>query len=102
MLDRAGLARARLLVICIPERMAVRRILDHAQSVNPQLVVLARAHSQRERRELYRRGVSEVVLGELELALELARRSAQVLGFERERVEREIEARRRDDEAEGG
>jgi CPA2 family monovalent cation:H+ antiporter-2 len=99
-LDRAGLARARLLVICIPERMAVRRVLDHVQAVNPQAVLLARAHSERERRELYRRGVQEVVLGELELALELARRSGQVLGFEAARVESAIEARRRDDEAE--
>jgi len=101
-LDRAGLARARLLVICIPERMAARRVLDHVRAVNPQVVVLARAHSERERRELYRRGVREVVLGELELALELSRRSAEVLGFEPERVESAIEARRRDDEAESG
>jgi hypothetical protein len=82
--------------------MAVRRILDHVQRVNPKVVVLARAHSERERRELYRRGVTEVVLGELELALELSRRSAQVLGFEAERVEAEIESRRRADDGEGG
>jgi CPA2 family monovalent cation:H+ antiporter-2 len=101
-LDRAGLAQARLLVICIPERMAARRVLDHVQAVNPQAVVLARAHSERERRELYRRGVQEVVLGELELALELSRRSGQVLGFEAAQVESAIEARRRDDQAESG
>jgi CPA2 family monovalent cation:H+ antiporter-2 len=99
-LDRAGIAHARLLVTCIPERMAVRRVLDHVQAVNPGAVVLARAHSERERRELYRRGVREVVLGELELALELARRSGQVLGFEPAQVESAIESRRRDDEAE--
>jgi CPA2 family monovalent cation:H+ antiporter-2 len=95
LLDRAGVASARLLVICIPERMAVRRIVDHAQDVNPRLVILARAHSDRERDELYQRGVAEVVHGEQELALELSRRSGQVLGFDAPALEQAIDALRR-------
>jgi CPA2 family monovalent cation:H+ antiporter-2 len=100
-LDGAGVARARLLVVCVPERMAVRRIVEHAQAVNPGLVILARAHSHRERNELYARGVAEVVLGEQELALELGRRSAQVLGLESGTLERELEALRRSESAPG-
>lgn len=94
-LEGAGVARARLLVVCVPERMEVRRIVEHAQAANPRLVILARAHSRRERDELYARGVAEVVLGEQELALELGRRSAQVLGLEAAALERELEAMRR-------
>lgn len=94
-LDGAGIARARLLVVCIPERMAVRRVVDHAHAASPGLVVLARAHSDRERDELYERGVAEVVHGERELALELGRRSAQVLGLDTDTVERALDEIRR-------
>jgi CPA2 family monovalent cation:H+ antiporter-2 len=96
-LDRAGVARARVLIICIPERMAVRRIVDHARQANPGLLVLARTHSNPERTRLYQRGVAEVVMGELELALELGRRSRQALGFEPTALEGALESLRRGD-----
>lgn len=95
-LEQAGIARARVLVICIPERMAVRRIVDHARSRNPDLVILARTHRESERRHLYELGARAVVLGELELALELSRRSAEALGLDPERVAAELERTRAD------
>lgn len=95
-LERAGLAHARVLVICIPERMAVRRIVDHALARNPGLVILARTHREAERRHLYEVGVRAVVLGELELALELSRRSAEALGIDPAQVAAELEHTRAD------
>lgn len=91
-LDRAGIDRARVLVICVPERMAVRQIVDYALSRNPELVILARAHSEPERRHLYKLGARGVVMGELALAIELGRRSAEALGLDATMVGAELEA----------
>jgi monovalent cation:H+ antiporter-2, CPA2 family len=77
LLERAGLEAARLLVLCIPERMGVRRVVDHVRLTNPALPILARTHSERERRVLVQRGVNEPVLGERELALAMARRALE-------------------------
>jgi monovalent cation:H+ antiporter-2, CPA2 family len=93
-LERAGVARARVLVICVPERMAVRRIIDYARARNPGLVMLARTHRESERRHLHELGASTVVMGELELALELGRRSAEALGIDAARVAAELEHQR--------
>jgi CPA2 family monovalent cation:H+ antiporter-2 len=98
-LDRAGIGSASVLVICVPERMAVRQIVDYAQSCNKQLTVLARAHHEAERRHLYALGAKEVVMGELALAIELGRRSAEALGLDATLVEAELEVLRRGEPA---
>jgi len=76
-LERAHLRSAHLLVLSIPERMAVRRALDYAREVNKGVTVLARTHSYDERIVLEARGAHEAIVGELELALELARRALE-------------------------
>jgi CPA2 family monovalent cation:H+ antiporter-2 len=73
LLDRAQLGHARVLVIAIPDALSTRRIVDYALQVNPDLHIVARTHTRRERAFLVERGVSEAVIGELELALEMAR-----------------------------
>ena len=79
-LDRAHLRSARLLILCVPERMAVRRALEYAREVNPAAVVLARTHSHDDRAFLQAHGAREAVMGELELALELGR--SALAGFD--------------------
>src|SRR5690606_7897654 len=74
-LARADLAHARVLVTCLPERMVVRRIVDHARTTNPALVVLARTHWEAEIHKLHELGASSVVMGEVALAIELGCRS---------------------------
>jgi CPA2 family monovalent cation:H+ antiporter-2 len=76
-LERAEIRAARLLVLCVPERMAVRRALDHAREVNPTVTVLARTHTYEDRAFLETQGADEAVLGEMELALELGRRALE-------------------------
>ena len=73
LLDQARLRQARVLVIAIPDALSTRRIVDYALQVNPDLHIVARTHTRRERAFLVERGVSEAVIGELELALEMAR-----------------------------
>lgn len=89
-LDRAGLARARLLVLCIPERAAIRRALEHARETTPGITLLARTHTEEEGRFLQERWADEAVYGELELALELGRRALLRFGVGPEAIEREV------------
>ncbi|KYG02935.1 hypothetical protein BE21_53980 [Sorangium cellulosum] len=94
-LDRAHLRAAHLLILCIPERMAVRRALEHAREVSKGATVLARTHTHEDRAFLQERGADEAVVGEMELALELGRRALQRFRVEPSVVERSIAAARR-------
>ncbi|MDP3139014.1 MAG: NAD-binding protein, partial [Burkholderiaceae bacterium] len=73
LLARASLDRAMLLVVAVPDRASVRRIVRFARQVNPGIVIVARTHELSERQYLESHGVDEAVVGELELALEMAR-----------------------------
>lgn len=79
-LDRAEIERARVVVVSVPERAAVRRVVDRVRTVNPKVLLLVRTHSARERDHLYGQGAANVVMGELELALELSRQALR--GFQ--------------------
>ncbi|MDE2227970.1 MAG: cation:proton antiporter [Alphaproteobacteria bacterium] len=70
--EAAGPERARLLVIAIPEKSAVRRILAAAHAINPALDIVARTHSHAEADWLKRHGVGRVVMGESQTANEMA------------------------------
>jgi len=70
--EAAGPERARLLVIAVPEKSAVRRILAAARAVNPALDIVARTHSRDEAEWLKRHGVDRVVMGESHTANEMA------------------------------
>lgn len=94
-LDRAQLRGAQLLVLCIPERMAVRRALERAREVCKGTTVLARTHSLEDRRVLHRHGADEAVVGELELALQLGRRALDRFGVETEAIEQTVTEVRR-------
>jgi CPA2 family monovalent cation:H+ antiporter-2 len=95
LLERAGLRAAHLLVLCVPERMAVRRALEYACEASPTTTVLARTHSFDDRAVLERSGAAEAVVGELELALELGRRALARLSVDSEGIEQAIEAARK-------
>lgn len=94
-LDRAHLRTAHLLILCVPERMAVRRAIEHARGVSETVTVLARTHSYREREYLRSKGADEAIVGELELALELGRRALQRFGVAAELTETTVSEVRR-------
>jgi CPA2 family monovalent cation:H+ antiporter-2 len=71
-LEAAGPERAQLLVIAIPERSAVRRILVAARKINPAIAIVARTHSHAEAEWLKDHGVERVVMGESHTATEMA------------------------------
>lgn len=79
-LQRARLDDAKVLFVAIANPIAVRQIVGYVQEHYPLLPVIVRTHTEAERRYLSERGVEEVVLGENELALEMARHGLALVG----------------------
>jgi CPA2 family monovalent cation:H+ antiporter-2 len=79
-LERAGLERAQVLVVALPDAVATRQVVDFARRTAPKLDIVARTHSEQELRQLRSRGVNEAVAGELELALEMTRHTLRRFG----------------------
>lgn len=95
-LERAGIARAKMLVIAIPDRTAARQILAHARDASASIPVVVRTHSDDERKRLHAAGATEAVVGELELALELGRRALEITGVEPTSAQSSVDALRRE------
>ena len=79
-LQRADVARARVLVVALPDPIAMRQVVRIARSANPRLQIVARARSAADREFLLAEGVGEVVIAETELGLEMARYTLGRLG----------------------
>lgn len=75
-----GLGHAGLLAFAIPDSFQLRSALQIVREVNPELDVVARAHSENDMRQLEAMGVGRVVMGERELALQMGRYALQRLG----------------------
>jgi len=71
-LIQAHVARARVLVIAIPDTFHVRRMIETARILNPNIQVIVRSHSEEETR-LLRQEQAEVFLGEEALAIAMTR-----------------------------
>ncbi|HEV2128269.1 MAG TPA: cation:proton antiporter, partial [Thermomicrobiales bacterium] len=87
-LEQAHLERARELVIALADPVVTRQIVDQARHLNPRIRIIVRTHSEVERQWLLRRNVDVVVLGEWELALEMA--SHALRGFGVSAVETDV------------
>jgi CPA2 family monovalent cation:H+ antiporter-2 len=79
-LGRAGLDRARLLVVAIADPMTSRLAVERARELNPRLTVVARARGQTEIAAMRAMGVARLADPELEAALELARAALARMG----------------------
>jgi len=80
-LERAPLDRAAVLVVAIPDPVAVRYVVDTVRRSHPRLPIVARTHSQAERGTLRSLGATAVVVGEVELALEMTRFTLRQFGI---------------------
>jgi CPA2 family monovalent cation:H+ antiporter-2 len=72
-LYEARIKDATALVLAIPDPVATRLALDHAKRINPNLDVIARAHSDSELEFLRKGRVSEAVRPETEAGIEIVR-----------------------------
>jgi CPA2 family monovalent cation:H+ antiporter-2 len=71
-LTAANVAGARALFVAIPDGFEAGSVVETARSLNPGLMVIARAHSDAEEEHLKRLGANHVVLGEREIGLAMA------------------------------
>ncbi|HOW75668.1 MAG TPA: YbaL family putative K(+) efflux transporter [Candidatus Competibacteraceae bacterium] len=72
-LIQAHVARAGVLVIATPDTVRVRRMIEIARALNPDIKTLVRTHSEEEAALLRKEQVGTVFLGEQELALSMIR-----------------------------
>jgi CPA2 family monovalent cation:H+ antiporter-2 len=72
-LIQAHVARARLLVIAIPDAISARRMIETARTLNPRIETVVRTHNDDETRALAEAGAGRVFMGEEELAQSIAR-----------------------------
>jgi CPA2 family monovalent cation:H+ antiporter-2 len=69
----AHVARARMLVIAIPDTFHVRQMIEIARTLNPDIDTVVRTHSEEEARLLRAENAGTVFLGEHELAIAMTR-----------------------------
>lgn len=72
-LIQGHVARARVLVIAVPDPMAARRMLEVARMLNPPIHTVVRTHGEEEAALLRAERADAVFLGEHELALAMTR-----------------------------
>jgi len=77
-LDLANLNGARSLVIAIPNAFEACHVAELGRTVNPSILIVARAHSDTEVEELKQYGADTVIMGEREIAMGMVDRLAQV------------------------
>lgn len=79
-LGRAGLDRARMLVVAVGDPLTARLATERARAINPRLVVVSRARGARQVAALLDLGVARVADPEVEAAIELARAALHRMG----------------------
>ena len=57
-------AAARCLLVAIPDGFEGGQVVEQAHAINPQLPIIARAHSEEEIAHLKRHGATKVIMGE--------------------------------------
>lgn len=80
LLVQAHIARAAMLVIAIPDTLNVRKMVEIARTLNPQIEVVLRTHNEEEAELMQRESLGTVFLGEHELARGITRHVARRFG----------------------
>jgi monovalent cation:H+ antiporter-2, CPA2 family len=79
-LDEARIADAHVLLLTVPDALAIRQAVGYAMRHNPRLEVVARAHSREEENALRAMGVARIVVAERELGDQLVRHALRRFG----------------------
>jgi len=72
-LIQAHVARARVLVIALPDTLRARKMVKIARTLNPPIEILLRTHTDEELEMLQKEELGRVFMGEEELAVAMAR-----------------------------
>ena len=95
-LEAAGVRRARLVIVTVPDPVGARLVVGRARSINPNVHVVARTTTVEQLEELGRLGVYEAVHPESEAGLELGRQALSHLGVPAVDVQRFADKVRRE------
>jgi CPA2 family monovalent cation:H+ antiporter-2 len=68
MMEAADITAARWLLVAIPDVLEAGQIIEHARKLNPNIEVVARAHSISELTHLEKHGATHTIMGEREIA----------------------------------
>ena len=104
-LHQAGIERARVLAITLPDPGQVESVAATARQLNRRLDIIARANVEGSVDRLRRIGVARVVDSELEVAMQFVRHTLQRFGMTSQEVQAVLIALRRErlgDEEDGG
>lgn len=74
-LHAAGVEKARVLLVTMPDQIAVRLCVERARHLNPRIAVIARAAREHHVRELHQLGVNAAVQPEFEGGVEMVRQA---------------------------
>jgi CPA2 family monovalent cation:H+ antiporter-2 len=72
LLDAANLAEAKCVVSAIPNPFEASTLIEKAKATNPDIQIIARAHSDAEVEHLKKFGANHIIVGEREIAREMA------------------------------
>ncbi len=78
-LIQAHVMRACAMVVAVPDPFALNKILETARTLNPQIKIVARTHSDEDAERLRSERVDHVFLGEHELAAVMATRALELM-----------------------
>ncbi len=95
-LHRAGVERARILVIAIADPIAARHTVHLARQMNPKLHTIVRTRYMSELDDLYKIGADQVIPEEFETSLEISARVLAAYGVPRIRIRRRKDVLRRE------
>lgn len=95
-LEAAGIGRARLMIITVPDPVGARLVIERVRSMNPELHVVARSTTVEQLEDLGALGVYEAVQPEMEAGLELGRQALVHMGFGAGEVQRFSDGVRRE------
>ncbi len=90
MLRRAGVDKARTLVVTLPDHVLERAVIRMARRLNPEIHILARGRRGLEDDDLYHDGADEVVHEAFEVGIEFLARILRRLSFPKQAIERQL------------
>lgn len=93
-LARAGLEKARVMVITFPDPIAVKLAVANARRINSRLDIVARVHRDEDTNVLRESGVAEMVRPELEAGLEIIRHTLHRFGLTSQEIQYIVNALR--------
>ena len=64
----ANIKEARCLLVAIPDAFESGQVVEQARRINPDLPIIARAHSAAEEDHVMKHGATRIVMGEQEIA----------------------------------